>query len=364
LAAAIEDVFVGVRRRPLRPGAASRPPLPLEITIPALSCGPAARRAWRDLRARGWAIDARPLPLDQQRREWGDSACVRLTISATTWLDDALGQLCQALWSLALDAVVEPDGNGARCECSDTARVRRLSGLDEHLGGDLDPADRSDGELGHATAHATDDWTAPVRWAPLRRQRIDAVAAALDEVGAHSVVDLGCGSGDLLVALVARPRLARIVGLDVSVPSLRRAAQRLGHRLGGPPPAIGRVELIQGSLTYADPRLSGLDAAVLMEVIEHIDAARLPVVEQHLFGEARPGAVLVTTPDADYNVNYEEFSGSRHPDHRFEWTGAEFSAWCGHVADRHRYTYSRRTIGKRGPNGATPTQLAVFIRAA
>ena len=48
------------------------------------------------------------------------------------------------------------------------------------------------------------------------------------------------------------------------------------------------MELLHGALTYRDDRLRGFDAAVLMEVIEHIDPPRLAAVEQVVFGWARP----------------------------------------------------------------------------
>ena len=42
-----------------------------------------------------------------------------------------------------------------------------------------------------------------------------------------------------------------------------------------------------------------------MEVIEHVDPPRLPALERVVFGAARPGAVIVTTPNIEYNVRYE-----------------------------------------------------------
>jgi 2-polyprenyl-3-methyl-5-hydroxy-6-metoxy-1,4-benzoquinol methylase len=70
-----------------------------------------------------------------------------------------------------------------------------------------------------------------------------------------------------------------------------------------------RVELMQGSLTYRDDRLKGFDAAAVVEVIEHMDPERLPAFEQALFASARPGAVVITTPNRDYNVNRPGFVG-------------------------------------------------------
>ena len=65
-----------------------------------------------------------------------------------------------------------------------------------------------------------------------------------------------------------------------------------------------RLRLLQGALTYADRRLAGYDAAVLMEVVEHIDPGRLPAFEQAVLGSAAPGTVIITTPNADYNPHY------------------------------------------------------------
>ena len=123
-----------------------------------------------------------------------------------------------------------------------------------------------------------------------------------------------------------------------------------------------RVELFHGALTYEDERYEGFDAAVLMEVIEHVDPSRLEALEHVVFGAARPRAVVVTTPNSEYNVLYEELAGMRHPDHRFEWTRGEFTAWTGKVAATYGYTVDRRGIGDPDDACGTPTQMAIFAR--
>src|SRR5699024_12426614 len=60
---------------------------------------------------------------------------------------------------------------------------------------------------------------------PLRVQRAEAVLTALREVGAHRVVDMGCGTGALLVRLQQDRSFTRIVGVDVSARALERAAR-------------------------------------------------------------------------------------------------------------------------------------------
>ncbi|MCW3840203.1 3' terminal RNA ribose 2'-O-methyltransferase Hen1, partial [Micromonospora yasonensis] len=103
-------------------------------------------------------------------------------------------------------------------------------------------------------------------------------------------------------------------------------------------------------------------AAVLMEVIEHLDPPRLPALEDAVFGHARPGTVVVTTPNVEYNVRYEGLGAGRfrHADHRFEWTRTEFAAWVERVTVAHGYTATIAGIGDDDPEVGSPTQLAVF----
>jgi 3' terminal RNA ribose 2'-O-methyltransferase Hen1 len=191
------------------------------------------------------------------------------------------------------------------------------------------------------------------------------VLAAVRAAGARRVGDLGCGEGALIADLVAEPAMERVVGADVSIRALRAAARRIGlDRL--PDARRERIELFQSSLTYRDERIAGLDAAVLMEVIEHIDPARLPAVERVVFGYAVPGTVIVTTPNAEHNVRYPALGPGqlRHRDHRFEWTRAEFGEWAESVASRNGYRVRLAPIGTDDPEVGPPTQMAIFERAA
>src|SRR5439155_5992594 len=62
---------------------------------------------------------------------------------------------------------------------------------------------------------------APIR---LNDQRLAAVVAALEESGAKRVLDLGCGEGRLLRALLAERQLERLTGLDGSYRALAVAS--------------------------------------------------------------------------------------------------------------------------------------------
>ena len=193
----------------------------------------------------------------------------------------------------------------------------------------------------------------------LNQQRLQAVLQALKQSGAQRVLDLGCGEGRLLELLAAEGQFAQIGGMDVSTQALSRARRRLERA-----PRGGRVDVFQGSLAYRDARLAGYDAAALVEVIEHLDAPRLQACERAVFEFARPGSVVVTTPNADYNAHWQTLPAGeyRHPDHRFEWRRTEFAAWAERVGECYGYTARFAPVGPEDAILGAPTQMAVFSR--
>jgi hypothetical protein len=84
--------------------------------------------------------------------------------------------------------------------------------------------------------------------------------------------------------------------------------------------------------------------------------------ERVVFEFARLAAVVLTTPNAEYNVNFPGLAAGkfRHRDHRFEWTRTEFRAWAEGVAGRHGYAVSFAGIGEEDAAVGSPTQMAVF----
>jgi 3' terminal RNA ribose 2'-O-methyltransferase Hen1 len=209
----------------------------------------------------------------------------------------------------------------------------------------------------------TEEEAAEEKPTPLAVQRRAAIVEALRAAGATRVVDLGCGEGSLVAALLKEPRITEVLGVDVSSRALGIAARRL-HLDRMSERQAARVRLVQGALTYTDARLTGYDAAVLAEVIEHVDPPRLPALEYAVFGAARPGTVVVTTPNAEYNVRWESLPAGhvRHPDHRFEWDRAQFRAWAQQVADAYGYGVAFAPVGPDDPEVGPPTQLATFTR--
>lgn len=193
--------------------------------------------------------------------------------------------------------------------------------------------------------------------------RLLAVRDELLQCGAVRVADLGCGEGKLVRLLLAEKQFEQILGMDVSFRSLEIAKDNLKLHLLSPRQQE-RVRLIQGSLTYRDRRIEGFDAAALVEVIEHLDEHRLAALETIVFAYARPGTVVITTPNAEYNKLFagHEEGMMRHSDHRFEWTRAEFERWGDGVAKKYNYSVIYKPVGEAHAEAGALSQMAVLTR--
>lgn len=197
----------------------------------------------------------------------------------------------------------------------------------------------------------------------LHQSRLKVVAQKLLESGAQSVLDLGCGEGKLIKLLLKEKQFNQILGMDVSYQELLHAQERLYYEHLAPKQKE-RLQFIQGSLIYRDARLQGFDAAAVVEVIEHMELNRLPAFERVLFGFAQPQTIVLTTPNREYNVLYENLHphAMRHHDHRFEWTRAEFSLWAQKVADEYGYTVAFHAVGTEDEVLGASCQMAVFSK--
>jgi 3' terminal RNA ribose 2'-O-methyltransferase Hen1 len=192
----------------------------------------------------------------------------------------------------------------------------------------------------------------------LHEQRLGAVIEHLLESRATSVLDLGCGPGELLQRLVMYPQFNRIVGIDIDTAKLNEARLLLGLSLFG---SSERVSIRCGSFEQKDAELKGFSAATLIETIEHIDPGRLSRVEHAVFGFMQPRLILVTTPNQEYNPLHGFSSGERrHPDHRFEWDRGKFRQWSQGVATRNGYAVEFFDIGPLDPLHGSSTQMARF----
>ena len=331
--------------------------LPLRIDIPAVS----TRGGEDDLVRRvfepcGWTVAEERIPLDPAFPEWGESRYSALTLTGTVRLAEALRQLYVLL-------PVLDDAKHYWVGDDEIAKLERAGEgwLAQHPERDL--ITRRYLVHQRSLLAQAEEGVAPTGETPLRVLRADAVLTALQDAGAHRVVDMGCGPGALLSRLVKDRSFTKIVGVDVSARSLEQAARML--RLDAASDAErDRIDLLHGSVVYRDDRLRGYDAMILMEVVEHVDPTRLAALEDAVFAGAVPSSVIATTPNADYNALYPALAngGFRHSDHRFEWTREEFREWADGVGSRYGYRVEFRPVGVADAVLGAPTQLALFRR--
>jgi 3' terminal RNA ribose 2'-O-methyltransferase Hen1 len=375
LAVALNQVFrtALTGRCDARPDLAAAP-IPLAIRVPALRCRAGAPLATSLFEPLGWAVEAQSQPL--QPAEWGSSPYLDLRLAGELRLADALSHLYVLLPVLddakhywvsteEVDKLIRAGGDWLAGHPARELITRRYLSHQRKLTASAlarlaDADDTEPEELDNAVAEPDHE---EGKAKNLATQRREAILALLKERGARRVGDLGCGAGTLTKALLNDKQIDTIVAVDVSARALQLAARDLRlDRL--PARQRERLKIFQSALTYRDDRLAGLDAAVLMEVIEHVDPERLPALERAVFGFAAPDTIVVTTPNAEYNVHFDTLpAGSmRHRDHRFEWTRAEFAAWAERAASAYHYQVAYHPVGPEHPDAGPPTQLAVFDR--
>ena len=377
MAVALAKVFATAMsgRSKERPELAGQP-IPVEVTLPVVPCRGSEGVLRRVFEPLGYSVEASPIALDAEFPGWGDSRYLSVRLTGTQKMKDLLEHLYVLLPVLdddkhywvgpdEVDKLLRRGGEWLAVHPERDLIADRYLRHDRHLTSEAmahlledDPLDPDD----VAAEHDAEE-EAVERPLSLSEQRIEAVAAALDEAGARRVLDLGCGQGKLIQRLLKSAAIEQVVGLDVSSHSLQVAALRL-HLDTMSPHQRQRVELLQGSLIYRDRRLQGFDAAAIVEVIEHLDYSRLTSFERVVFAHARPSVIVLTTPNADYNARFESLpaGGLRHRDHRFEWSRVEFANWASGVGERNHYRVAISGIGQNDDELGAPTQMAVFSR--
>ncbi len=350
-------------------------PLPLTSKLAVVPCRRGGeiflRRLFEPL---GYVVTATRHPLDTQFPEWGEGPYFTVELSATVRLADLLSHLYVLIpvlddekhYWVGHDEVEKllRHGEGWLATHPEKEQIahrylrqqgKLVKSALSHLAGD-DDTDLDD--IAADRNAAEEQLEAKVN---LHERRLAAVLSVMQESGAKKVVDLGCGEGKLLRLLAGDARFTEVVGLDVSARSLEIARTRL-DRMRLSQGLLERVKLLHGALTYRDTRIEGFDAAALVEVIEHLDPARLEAFTRILFGHARPKLVVLTTPNREYNVKFENLPAGkfRHGDHRFEWTRAEFAEWCSEVSGKYGYAVLISQLGDEDQELGGPSQMGVF----
>jgi 3' terminal RNA ribose 2'-O-methyltransferase Hen1 len=350
--------------------------IPLQAKISVLPCRGGENFLRRLFEPLGYEVVAERHPLDESFPEWGASSYFTVQLTGEVRLQDLLTHIYVLVPVLdnekhywVGDDEVEKllrHGSGWLSQHPEREEITRrylkyrrdlareaLARLTEDEAGDADVT---------GAVHDSEE-EAVERTLNLNEQRLNTVLAALKSANAKRVLDLGCGEGKLLRALLADRAFEEIVGVDVSHRSLQMAQDRLRlERM--PERQRARLKLIHGSLMYRDKRLNGFDAAAVVEVIEHLDQPRLAAFERVLFEFAKPASIVLTTPNVEYNARFETLPAGkfRHKDHRFEWTRNEFQDWANAVAERFGYAVRFLPVGPEDSVLGAPTQMAVFAR--
>ncbi len=326
----------------------------------------------------GYTVSMVRRKLDEHFPEWGESQYIDLTIRGMVKLSDLLNHLYvlipvfdrQKHYYMNEDEIRKLLDHGEGWLAMHPAReriIRRYFGVRKGLArraiDSLTEGMAEDAETAAEAEAAEEAAEEKAARTPLNRQRLESVKQAVLASGAATVIDLGCGSAPLTQMLLKETQIRKVTACDVAARALERAAQRLNpDRM--PSVLRNKLTLMQGSLTYRDARFEGYDCACLVEVIEHIEPMRLPALERVVFEYARPGTVILTTPNREYNVNYATLLEEqlRHGDHRFEWTREEFRQWTGHVCEKFGYACEISGIGDMDEVHGQPTQMGVFTR--
>jgi 3' terminal RNA ribose 2'-O-methyltransferase Hen1 len=358
--------------------------IPLQVRLSVLPCRGGEVYLRRLFEPLGYVVQAERLPRDEVMSELGESHLYRVELRITARLSEVLRHL------YVLVPVLDDDKHyWVGSDEVDKLLAKGEGWLDQHperdsialrflrrrhslarqalkaLVPDAPDADEEAGDSAEQGAGSEElrGEAALEKPMTLNARRLGLVTETLLATGATRVLDLGCGEGRLLERLLQKRQFTEVVGVDVSIACLDRAEARLTHDRR-PTSWQGRLKLMQGSLTYRDRRLDGFDAAALIEVIEHLEPERLDALELALFAGSRPAHIVVTTPNAEYNVLFPSLQPGRfrHGDHRFEWDRATFAAWCARVAAAHGYEVQLAPIGDEHPEHGAPTQMGVFTR--
>jgi len=349
-------------------------PIPLEAKITALPSRGGETLLHRLFEPLGYTMTVERYPLDSAFPNWGESNYYTIILKGTTRLQDLLAHLYVLIpvldndkhYFVGSDEVEKLLRHGEgwlkthpEIELITARYLKYQQSLKREALSRLVDAE-TPGADETSEKHDAEEIAIEEKIS-LHQQRLGAVLAALKNSGARRVIDLGCGEGRLLTLLLKEPQFREILGMDVSHRALETAADKL--RLNQlPPMQRERINLLHGSLMYRDSRLSGYDAAAIVEVVEHLDPPHLAAFERVVFEFARPHTVIMTTPNAEYNVKWESLPAGkfRHKDHRFEWTRAEFQSWAQAIAERFGYTVRFLPIGEEDAAVGAPSQMGVF----
>lgn len=204
---------------------------------------------------------------------------------------------------------------------------------------------------------------------PLYMQRYLFVIDYVKTYRPRKVIDFGCAECCLLKKLkFHRNGIQLLVGVDINSVVLLKRMHTLAPLVSDylqPSDGPLTIELYQGSVMEREPCTKGFDLVTCVELIEHLELEEVERFSEVVFGYMAPGAVIVSTPNAEFNPLLPGLRGFRNYDHKFEWTRAEFQTWAHRVCREHGYSVQFTGVGEaigHCRDVGFCTQIAVFRR--
>jgi 3'' terminal RNA ribose 2''-O-methyltransferase Hen1 len=340
--------------------------LNLSATIHMFPCPVDKERINKVFEPLGYEVNYETFLLDNKFPEWGDSKYVNLTVSGNVVLRDLLKQII--LLIPVFDKFKHYDvsnqdelnkllklGDGWLSDHPEkdfivNRYLQFKKGLvnkaQEHLKSDVDEIEES---IDKAVTEKEES---------LNTTRFNSVINELIKIEAKSVLDIGCSNGKLLEAIRDKMPNIKLAGIDVHLKAVSIADKMANKK------DLDKIDFFQSSILYKDKRFKGYDAVTAIEVMEHIDEFKLYLFEKVLFGYINPRVAILTTPNKDYNENYDNINnkGLRHFDHRFEFTKREFESWVTKICSKYGYIYFFKSIGKADEKDQQPTLMVTFMK--
>lgn len=156
---------------------------------------------------------------------------------------------------------------------------------------------------------------------------------------ADNILDFGCGNGNLINRVFKDMKPKKYIGFDSHRGCVNTAYKRGKQQLRYRKNKETEFKVWAGSILYPDYSLfEGMDTVVLSEVIEHFYKEDLDTVLDVIFKGINPATVILTTPNKDFNVNFNFAEDQlRHPDHKFEFTKEEIISFTEMIEKKYGY---------------------------
>jgi len=201
--------------------------------------------------------------------------------------------------------------------------------------GEVTPFQGRGDDFAQAIAEST--WGLQVMTAKKILPNLEGLAERLEAGG--TILEVGCGTGNLLALLAKTFPKAHCIGVDIDEDSVTSARQRL-QKAG----VADRAEARKGSVSAA-VQAASVDAVVMVEVLHEIAQDLRPFVIAQSAAALKPGGWLVIV-DETYPSTREEM---RQPEFRFPlMTGFEEMVWGNVLPTRKEQEKLLRDAGLTG----------------